>query len=138
MCAPFLQRWFRRFCCDSSFYFISACQSDNNGAYNRPTERSAPSWRDSSIERTLHRNRRGQGSNPRSCLSRCYLSNTISVGMENISPSQQARNLGVIFDDTMSFSPHVNTIVKGALYHIRNISKIRKYISKVNSNSQFC
>ena len=41
---------------------------------------------------------------------------TISVGMENIRPSRQARNLGVIFDDTMSLSPHV-------------ISKIRKYIS---------
>ena len=54
---------------------------------------------------------------------------TISVGMENIRPSQQARNLGVILDDTMSLSPHVNTIVKGAFYHIRNISKIRKYIS---------
>ena len=54
---------------------------------------------------------------------------TISVGMENIRPSQQARNLGVIFDDTMSLSPHVNTIVKGAFYQIRNISKIRKYIS---------
>ena len=58
---------------------------------------------------------------------------TISVGMENIRPSQQARNLGVIFDDTMSLSPHVNTIVKGAFYHIRNISKIRKYISKTTT-----
>ena len=46
---------------------------------------------------------------------------TISVGMENIRPSQQARNLGVIFDDTMSL--HVNAIVKGAFYHVRNISK---------------
>ena len=55
---------------------------------------------------------------------------TISVGMENIRPSQQARNLGMIFDDTMSLSPHVNTIVKGAFYHIRNISKVRKYTSK--------
>ena len=55
---------------------------------------------------------------------------TISVGMENIRPSQQARNLGVIFDDTTAISPHVNTIVKGAFYHIRNTSKIRKYISK--------
>ena len=73
---------------------------------------------------------------------------TISVGMENIRPSQQARNLGVIFDDTMSLSPHVNTTVKGALYHIRNISKIRKYISKstteilihsfVSSKLDFC
>ena len=29
---------------------------------------------------------------------------TIPVGMENIRPPQQARNLGVIFDDTMSLS----------------------------------
>ena len=73
---------------------------------------------------------------------------TISVGMENIRPSQQARNPGVIFDDTMSLSPHVNTIVKGAFYHIRNISKIRKYISEstteilihsfVSSKLDFC
>ena len=70
---------------------------------------------------------------------------TISVGKEKNRPS---RNLGVIFDDTMSLSPHVNTIVKGAFYHIRNISKIRKYISKstteilihsfVSSKSDFC
>ena len=72
----------------------------------------------------------------------------ISVGMENIRPSQQARNLAVIFDDTMSLSPHVNTIVKGEFHHIRNISKIRKYITKstreilihsfVSSNLDFC
>ena len=63
---------------------------------------------------------------------------TISVDMENIRPSQQARNLGVIFDDTMSLSLHVNTIGKGAFYHIRNISKIRKYISKSSSKLDFC
>ena len=51
-----------------------------------------------------------------------------SLPPPNIRPSQQARNLGVIFEDTMSLSPHVNTIVKGAFYHVRNISKIRKYI----------
>ena len=48
----------------------------------------------------------------------------------------------------MSLSPHVNTIVKGAFYHIQNISKIRKYISKsttgilihsfVSSKLDFC
>ena len=48
----------------------------------------------------------------------------------------------------MSLSPHVNTIVKGAIYHIRNISKIRKYISEstteilihsfVSSKLDFC
>ena len=55
---------------------------------------------------------------------------TISVGMENIRPSQQAHNLGVIFDNTMSLSPHVNTILKGEFHHIRNISQIRKYITQ--------
>ena len=48
----------------------------------------------------------------------------------------------------MSLSPHVNTIVKGAFYHIWNISKIRKYVSKstteilihsfVSSKLDFC
>ena len=61
-----------------------------------------------------------------------------SFGMGNIRPSQQVRNLGVTFDDTMSLSPHVNTIVKGAFYHVRNISKIRKYISKSSSKLDFC
>ena len=55
---------------------------------------------------------------------------TISVGMENIRPSKRLAILAWFFDNTMSLSPHVNTIVKGAFYHIRNISKIRKYISK--------
>ena len=55
---------------------------------------------------------------------------TISVGMENIWLTRQARNFGVIFDDTTSLSLHVNSVVKGAFYHIRNISKIRIYISK--------
>ena len=54
----------------------------------------------------------------------------------------------MIFDDTTSLSPHVNTIVKSAFYQIRNISKIRKYISKstteilihsfVSSKLDFC
>ena len=54
----------------------------------------------------------------------------------------------MIFDEAMSLSPHVNTIVKGAFYHIRNISKTRKYVSKstteilihsfVSSKLDFC
>ena len=51
---------------------------------------------------------------------------TISVGMENISASQQVRFLTT----RCHFHHMLNKIVKGAFYHIRNISKIRKYISK--------
>ena len=39
-------------------------------------------------------------------------------------PSLQARNIGAIFDSTLTMSAHVNAIVKsGFLYHLRNISK---------------
>ena len=38
-------------------------------AYNRPTQRLAPSCPDSSTDGALHRHRRGQGSNPRSGLN---------------------------------------------------------------------
>ena len=54
----------------------------------------------------------------------------------------------MIFDNIISRSSHVYTKVKGAFYHIRNISNIRKYISKstteilihsfVTSNLDFC
>ena len=36
-----------------------------------------------------------------------------------------ARNIGAIFEDTMSFEEHVNDLCKTAFYHIRNISRIR-------------
>ena len=38
------------------------------------------------------------------------------------------RNLGVIFNDTMTMSQHVSTVCRSVNYHIRNIGKIRKYI----------
>ena len=37
--------------------------------------------------------------------------------------------MGVIFDNTETISFHINKIVKGAFYHLRNIAKIRKYIN---------
>lgn len=73
---------------------------------------------------------------------------SLTVGEKIIRPTNKARNLGVLFDETMSFSPHVNAVVKGAFYHIRNIAKIRKYIDKkttevlihsfVSSKLDFC
>ena len=46
-----------------------------------------------------------------------------------IKPSPHARNIGAIFDTTMSMLPHVNNICKSAFYHLRTISHIRKYLS---------
>ena len=40
-----------------------------------------------------------------------------------------SRNIGVVFDSTMSMLPHVNSVCKSAFYHLRNISRIRKLLS---------
>ena len=54
----------------------------------------------------------------------------VSVGDEQIVPKSSARNLGVIFDECCSMVEHVNKICKTSYYHLRNISKIRKYLTE--------
>ena len=46
-----------------------------------------------------------------------------------ISPSPTAFNLGVLFDSTLSFIPHITAITKSANYHLFRIRKIRKSIT---------
>ena len=44
-------------------------------------------------------------------------------------PVVAARNIGIIFDNTMSMSNQVSSICKSVHFHLRNISKIRKQIT---------
>jgi len=54
----------------------------------------------------------------------------IKIGTDVSEPTNKARNIGVIFDNTATMSFHINNIVKGhAFYLLRNIAKIRKYIN---------
>ena len=46
-----------------------------------------------------------------------------------ISPSPTASNLGVLFDSTLSFIPHITAITKSENYHLFRIRKIRKSIT---------
>ena len=55
---------------------------------------------------------------------------SLRVRYENVPLSSSARSLGVIFDDTMSFDAHLSYVCKPSFYHLRNISKIRKYLNK--------
>ena len=59
----------------------------------------------------------------------------VNVGAESIKPSRDARNIGVMFDDTMNFEKQVATICKSAFYHLRNILRIRKYLSVENAKT---
>ena len=73
---------------------------------------------------------------------------SLKIGSEVILPSDSARNVGVIFDNTMTMVPHINSTCKSAFYHLRNIARIRKFISLkttetlvhafVNSKLDYC
>ena len=52
----------------------------------------------------------------------------LRFGTDVIKPSSNARNIGDIFDTTLSMLPHVNNVCKSAFYHRRTISRIRKYL----------
>ncbi len=54
---------------------------------------------------------------------------SITIGDEAIAPSNSAKNLGVIFDDTLSLKPHIAAICKSAFYQLRRISRIRRFLT---------
>ena len=45
-------------------------------------------------------------------------------------PYRSVRNVGAIFDSTLSMVPQVNSLCKTASYHLRNIARIRHLLSK--------
>jgi hypothetical protein len=53
----------------------------------------------------------------------------LNVGSCVIKPSQQARNIGVIFDDTMKMKSQINAICKKAYLHLKNIRSVRKSLT---------
>ena len=52
----------------------------------------------------------------------------LRFGTDIIKPSSNARNIGDIFDTTLSMLPHANNVCKSAFYHRCTISRIRKYL----------
>ena len=54
---------------------------------------------------------------------------SIVVGSDLIYPFETAKNLGIVFDTTLSLEKQVTAICKAGLYHIRNISHIKKHLS---------
>ena len=65
----------------------------------------------------------------------CYASDSILVGDFYVRPSDTARTIGVVFDKTMSFDKNVNSVCKSAVFHLRNIAKIRNYLTIENTKA---
>ncbi|XP_073513419.1 uncharacterized protein [Phyllobates terribilis] len=53
----------------------------------------------------------------------------ISVCGSTITPQLQARCLGVIFDSDLSFTPHIKSLARSCHLHLKNISRIRTFLT---------
>ena len=69
------------------------------------------------------------GTRQQSRLSKLRPSN-IEVDNKKIGRSTSVRNLGAMLDESLGMYSHVNQICKASLYHIHNISRISKHLSK--------
>jgi hypothetical protein len=59
-------------------------------------------------------------------------SSSVSFCTYTLTPTAQARNLGVIFDSDLSFKQHISSICSSSFYHIRQLRQIR---SSLDTNS---
>ena len=54
---------------------------------------------------------------------------SLRCGSLDISPKSTVRNIGVIFDEKVSLENQITSLCKSCFFHIKNIWKIRKFIS---------
>ena len=52
----------------------------------------------------------------------------LQIGSELIAPSDNVRNLGIVFDSQMSMSPQITGLCKTLTFQLRNISRIRRFL----------
>ena len=57
--------------------------------------------------------------------------NSITVGGSVVNTKPVVRNLGSWFDSQLSMSTHISKLCSSAFFHLRNISRIRKFLSRV-------
>ena len=54
---------------------------------------------------------------------------SVNICDETVCCSSSARNIGVIFDQSLCMVPHVNAVCQSSFFHLRNIGFIRKYLT---------
>ena len=55
---------------------------------------------------------------------------SINLNLNTISPSEYAKNLGVIFQSDMSMDKHISSVVKTCFHQLREFRHIRSFIPK--------
>ncbi len=53
----------------------------------------------------------------------------VMVGDSAVHPADSVRDLGAIFDSKMTMDAHVTAVCRSARFHLRNIGKVRRYLT---------
>ena len=53
---------------------------------------------------------------------------TLRIGSKIIHPSESVRNLGIVFDTSMTMNAHITSLCTSLNYQMRNISRIRRFL----------
>ncbi|XP_074533220.1 uncharacterized protein LOC141796151 [Halichoeres trimaculatus] len=53
----------------------------------------------------------------------------------SLTPCNQVKNLGVIFDSELNFIPHIKSVTKTGFYHLKNIARVRPFLSRANTET---
>jgi len=49
---------------------------------------------------------------------------SFEIDRVHVKPSSSVRNLGVVFDSSLSFASHISSVVKNSFFHLRNIARL--------------
>ena len=63
---------------------------------------------------------------------------TIQVGNSDVTPSESARNIGVMFDANMSMATQITTMCRSAWYQLRNIREVRHSLTTESTIRLVC
>ena len=61
--------------------------------------------------------------------------NSITVGESVVNTKPVSKNLGSWFDSQLSMSSHISKLCSSAFFHLHNTSRIRKFLSHVETKS---
>ena len=59
-------------------------------------------------------------------VSKCF---SIRLLAQEVTPSPSARNLGIVFDSALNFKSHISGISRACYYHIRDMRRIRRFLT---------
>ena len=67
-------------------------------------------------------------SSPRCAAGISHL--TLNIGGSVVRPSASIKNLGIVFDNSLTMNSHVSSLCRSVNFHIRNIARIRRFIDQ--------